>query len=304
MIDRVFQVEGAQIGLRVDRLLADQYPDLSRSRLQSLIDEGHVSLNGHSFKSSYRVREGDTLEINLPPAIPLEAQPETIPLDIRYEDSDLLVVNKPQGMVTHPAPGAHSGTLVNALLAHCRDLSGIGGVQRPGIVHRLDKDTSGLMVVAKNDLAHLNLQSQISEKSALRQYMAVIRGHLPTPEGKVDAPIGRHPSDRIKMAIVEGGRQAVTHYRLLEEYPGYALVELTLETGRTHQIRVHLASLGHAVVGDPAYGGRTTLPVKLSGQALHAFHLCFKHPRTQEQLEFFADPPEEFQKLLRYLRRL
>lgn len=304
MTARILQVEGDSIGLRVDRLLADQYPDLSRSRLQTLIDEGHVSLNGHSFKSSYKVREGDTLEITLPPATPLEALPEKIPVDIRYEDSDLIVVNKAQGMVTHPAPGSYSGTLVNALLAHCQDLSGIGGVQRPGIVHRLDKDTSGLMVVAKNDFSHLNLQAQISEKSALRQYLAVIRGHLPTLEGMVDAPIGRHPSDRIKMAIVEGGRNAVTHYRMIEEFLGYSLVELTLETGRTHQIRVHLASLGHPVVGDSTYGGRTPLPVKLSGQALHAFHLCFVHPRTQEPLEFFADPPEEFQKLLRYLRKL
>jgi 23S rRNA pseudouridine1911/1915/1917 synthase len=302
LIPRILRIEGEHVGNRVDRVLADQYPDLSRSRIQDLIDNASITLVGRPIKASYRVREGDVLEVTLPPPEPLEAAPEEIPLDICYEDSDLLVINKPQGMVTHPAPGASHGTLVNALLAHCHDLSGIGGVQRPGIVHRLDKDTSGLIVVAKNDVAHLSLQAQISEKSALRQYLAVVRGHLPSEEGFVDAPIGRHPSDRIKMAIVEGGRHALTRYKALEEFSGYSFVELTLDTGRTHQIRVHLASIGHPVVGDPVYGGKTNLPVKLCGQALHAFHLRFVHPRTQETLEFWTDPPQEFQKLLRYLR--
>jgi 23S rRNA pseudouridine1911/1915/1917 synthase len=295
-------------GERLDQYLCAQMEGVSRSRLQDLISEGLVQVNGKPAKSSLKLRGGEVLDVTIPPPEEMSLAPEAIPLEVVYEDSDLLVVNKPQGMATHPAPGTLSGTLVNALLAHCVDLSGIGGVTRPGIVHRLDKDTSGLLVVAKNDLAHQGLSAQIAAKTATRQYLAVIMGTLATPEGTIDAPIGRHPSQRIKMAIVEGGRHAVTHWRVLEVFhapgrPAASLVELTLETGRTHQIRVHLAHLNRPIVGDPVYAPPSPFPVKLSGQALHAFRLAFDHPRDGRRLTFEVPPPEPFQKLLNYLRQ-
>ena len=295
-------------GERLDQYLSAQLEGVSRSRLQDLIAEGLVTVNGKPTKPGLKLRGGESLDVTIPPPEEMSLAPEAIPLDVIYEESDLLVVNKPQGMATHPAPGTLSGTLVNALLAHCVDLSGIGGVTRPGIVHRLDKDTSGLLVVAKNDLAHQGLSAQIAAKTAQRQYLAVIMGTMPHPEGTIDAPIGRHPTQRIKMAIVEGGRHAVTHWRVLEEFhvpgrPPASLVELTLETGRTHQIRVHLAHYNRPIVGDPVYAPPSPYPVKLAGQALHAFRLSFNHPRDGRRLTFEAPPPETFQKLLNYLRQ-
>ena len=295
-------------GERLDQYLSALLEGVSRSRLQALIAEGQVLVNGQSAKAALKLRGGETLDVTIPPPTEMSLEPEALPLDIVYEDSDLLVVNKPQGMATHPAPGSLSGTLVNALLAHCSDLSGIGGVSRPGIVHRLDKDTSGLLVVAKNDLAHQGLSAQIAAKTATRQYLAVIMGVLATPEGTISAPLARHPKERVKMAVVEGGRHAVTHWRVLEEFRATgrapaSLVELTLETGRTHQIRVHLAHLNRPIVGDPLYAPPSPFPVRLAGQALHAFRLSFDHPRDGRRMTFEAPPPEPFLKLLNYLRQ-
>ncbi|HEY9721398.1 MAG TPA: RluA family pseudouridine synthase [Oscillatoriaceae cyanobacterium] len=298
-----FVVAPEQAGQRLDQFCQGQLAELSRSRCQALIEAEHVRVNGRAAKASQKLRAGETVDVALPPVEPAEVAAEAIPLKVVYEDPDLLVIDKPQGMVVHPAPGSPSGTLVNALLHHAQDLSGIGGVARPGIVHRLDKDTSGLLVVAKNDQAHHALAAQIAAKTAVRQYWAVVRGHMPEQEGRVEAPIARHPSHRQKMAVVAGGRSAATRWRVLEEFKGFSLLELTLETGRTHQIRVHLAHLGHPVVGDPVYGGDLKLPVKLAGQALHARRLAFEHPRTGERLCFEAEPPENFQKLLHYLRQ-
>ncbi len=289
-------------GERLDQFLHRHLPTLSRSRLQELIEAGSVLLNGKSTKPSLKLKGGETVEVEIPAPRELSVAAEAIPLDVVYEDADLIVINKPQGMVTHPAPGAWEGTLVNALLAHCRDLSGIGGVARPGIVHRLDKDTSGLLVVAKNDASHQALSAQIAAKTAKRQYLAVVTGVPATEEGSIDAPIARHPSERVKMAVVPGGRHALTHWRVLEAFRDASLVEVTLATGRTHQIRVHMAHLGHPLVGDPVYGPKSRLPVKLEGQALHAFRLAFDHPTTGLRMEFEVAPPERFQALMRYLR--
>lgn len=289
-------------GERLDQFLHRHLPTLSRSRLQELIEAGSVLLNGKSTKPSHKLKGGETVEVEIPAPRELSVAAEAIPLDVVYEDADLIVINKPQGMVTHPAPGAWEGTLVNALLAHCRDLSGIGGVARPGIVHRLDKDTSGLLVVAKNDASHQALSAQIAAKTAKRQYLAVVTGVPATEEGSIDAPIARHPSERVKMAVVPGGRHALTHWRVLEAFRDASLVEVTLATGRTHQIRVHMAHLGHPLVGDPVYGPKSRLPVKLEGQALHAFRLAFDHPTTGLRMEFEVAPPERFQALMRYLR--
>lgn len=289
-------------GQRLDHFLALSLEGSSRARIQELIAEGDILVDGKPSKPGLKLKGGELLSVSQRPPAEMSLEPEAIPLDVVYEDSELIVINKAQGMVTHPAPGTYSGTLVNALLAHCADLSGIGGVARPGIVHRLDKDTSGLIVVAKTDQAHQNLAAQIQAKTATRQYLAIIQGHLKTSEGTVDAPIGRHPSDRVKMAVLVGGRHAVTHWKELERFKGASLVELTLETGRTHQIRVHLAHLGHPIIGDPVYGPRHSVPVKLHGQALHAYRLAFAHPRTGERLAFEVGPPEPFERLLRYLR--
>ena len=274
-------------GERLDRYLARELPDLSRSALQRLIESGGVRVRGESLPKSYRLRGGE--DISVEPELPRETAvlPENIPLDVVYEDADLLVVNKPKGMVVHPAPGNESGTLVNALLWHCGDsLSGVGGEKRPGIVHRIDKNTSGLLVVAKNDLAHAGLSAQLSVHSMERQYEAVAYGAFSEPEGTVDAPIGRHPTDRKRMTVTDRhSRRAVTHYRVLEPLRGFTHLALRLETGRTHQIRVHMAYIGHPLAGDDVYGPRKVITA-LNGQCLHARTLGFVHPRTGETMRF------------------
>lgn len=293
---------------RLDRYLAEHLPDLSRSRLQKLIEQGQVQVNGTLCTSKKAiVQTGDSVCITVPAAEPMALQPEDIPLDILYEDDFLIILNKPIGLVVHPAPGHEGGTLVNALLAYCGDnLAGIGGVQRPGIVHRLDKDTSGAIAIAKTDRAHQHLQAQFKAKTARRDYLAVVYGAPTTLTGTIDAPIGRHPIDRKKMAIVpeeKGGRRAITHWQVEERLGNYTLIRFQLETGRTHQIRVHSASIGHPVVGDPVYGSGRSIGVNLTGQALHAWKLRLQHPITDAWIEAIADPPSEFTTLLEVLRR-
>ena len=289
-------------GLRLDAFLAKQLPELSRSRIQQLLEQGCILAEGRPGKKNQRLSPGERIRLDLPEPAEADPEPEEIPLDILFEDEDLLVVNKPKGMVVHPAPGHESGTLVNALLHHCGDsLSGISGVKRPGIVHRLDKDTSGLMLAAKTDRAHASLAAQLGDHSLHRVYAALLIGTPRPPEGTVDLPVGRHPRDRKKMAAgIPGGRPAVTHYRVLETFPGYSYAECVLETGRTHQIRVHMASLGHPVAGDPLYGGRCPLP--LSSQCLHAREICFRHPVTGEEMTFSCPLPREFSAVLEKLR--
>ncbi len=295
-------------GQRLDVVVTERRSDLSRSAVQRLIREGHLLLDGRTVRPSTKVRTGSCIEINLPPPEPVVAVPEQIPLDIVYEDHDLIVINKPPGLVVHPGAGHARGTLVNALLAHCHDLSGIGGQLRPGIVHRLDKNTSGLLVAAKNDLAHRRLSAQIKARTVRREYWALVWG-VPSPaSGELDLSIGRHPTDRKKMAV-GAGRRALTRYKVLEDFGRLSLVECRLATGRTHQIRVHLAYLGHPVVGDPVYGRRRpesqNLPEdlialirRLPGQALHARSLGFVHPRTDQPLDFERPPYPQFQALL------
>jgi len=304
---QVFTVAEGKSAARLDRWLADQMPDVSRSRLQKLIDQGQVVVNGQVCTAKkLALHTGDRVEVNLPPLELLDLQPERIPLDILYEDQDLLILNKPAGLVVHPAPGHSTGTLVHALLAHCEDLSGIGGVERPGIVHRLDKDTSGAIVVAKTDHAHQALQAQIAAKTAQRIYLGVIYGAPSEHQGIIDLPIGRHPSDRRKMAIVpteRGGRSAKTHWQIRERLGNFTLIQFQLETGRTHQIRVHSSHLGYPIVGDPLYGPRRTIGVNLPGQALHAWQLKLSHPRTGAEIAIEAPLPPVFETLLAVLRR-
>lgn len=291
-----------EAGTRIDVFVTRLDEQLTRARVQKLVEQGEITVNGLPVKSNYKVREGDSVLIQMPEPEILEVKAEDIPLDIIYEDRDLLVVNKPQGMVVHPAAGNYSGTLVNALLYHCDDLSGINGVIRPGIVHRIDKDTSGLLVVAKNDKAHLSLAQQIKEHSVSRKYIALVHGVVQESKGKVDAPIARDPRERKRMAVVtKNSKSAVTRYVVLERFSDYTLVECSLETGRTHQIRVHMTYIGHPVAGDPLYGPRKN-PLGLSGQALHAFLLQFRHPSTGEQMQFNAELPLHFQNLLDELR--
>jgi len=298
-----FTVEQAQVGKRIDVLLAAIDLGLSRSQAQKLIADGLVLVNGQLTKANYKVRLGDCINIRIPEPQNLAIVPEAIPLDILYEDRDVIVINKPQGMVVHPAAGNYSGTLVNALLAHCAgELSGINGVIRPGIVHRIDKDTSGVLMVAKNDQAHLKLAAQIKAHSVQRRYLALVYGNIKEERGTINAPIGRHPVDRQKMAVTERlGRHAVTHFTVAERFGDYTLLDVALETGRTHQIRVHMAYIGHPVVGDPKYG-----PVKnhfaLPGQFLHAYLLGFIHPTTGEYLEFTAPLPPVMAQVLQRLR--
>ena len=302
--ETVFEATEAENGIRQDACLAEWLEDYSRSAVQKLIEEGNVLVNGKPEAKNYKLHIGDEVQVTFPaPELP-DILPEAIPLDIVYEDSDLLVVNKPKGMVVHPAPGNYTGTLVNALLSHCRDsLSGINGVIRPGIVHRIDKNTSGLLIVAKNDKAHQGLAVQIKEHSFLREYEAVVYGRLKQEEGTVSLPIGRSRIDRKKMTTVNPSapRDAVTHYRVLEQYEQFAHIRCRLETGRTHQIRVHMAALGHPVAGDEVYGPKKVIH-SLEGQCLHAKTIGFVHPTTGEWLAFDSPLPEYFQSFLRSIR--
>ena len=288
--------------LRLDKLLGEAFPEFTRSALQKLIERGNVTKDGKPLAKNYKAKAGERIELLIPPPETMDAKPEDIPLEIVYEDDDLLVVNKPKGMVVHPAPGHSSGTLVNALLYHCGDsLSGINGVIRPGIVHRIDKDTSGLLIVAKNDTAHAHLAQQIKEHSFTRIYEAVVYGNVKEDSGTVDAPIGRHPTDRKRMCVTEkNSRNAVTHYEVLARYPGFTHLRLKLETGRTHQIRVHMAYLGHPVAGDPVYGVKKVITF-LGGQCLHARVIGFVHPTTGEYLEFTSELPAYFTTFLKKL---
>lgn len=296
-------VREADQDLRVDKYLSQELPDSSRSFLQKLIAGGQVLVNQKPVKANYKVSAGDQLSLEIPPAVEPEILAEEIPLDILYEDSDLLVVNKPKGMVVHPCPGHYSGTLVNALMYHCREeLSGINGVMRPGIVHRIDQNTTGSLVVCKNDYAHNFLAEQLKAHSITRRYRAVIHGNLKEDSGTVNAPIGRHPADRKKMAVNhKNGREAITHYQVLERFGEYTYIECRLETGRTHQIRVHMASIGHPLLGDDVYGP-ARCPFSLQGQTLHAMVLGFVHPTLRTYMEFTAPLPEYFEQLLERLR--
>ena len=290
-------------GRRLDQFLADQLEELTRSAAQRLAEEEHVLLNGKPLKKNYKMTGCETLEVHLPDPEPIDAVPQNIPLDIAYEDEDLLVINKPKGMVVHPAPGNPDGTVVNAVLYHCGEsLSGIGGAFRPGIVHRIDKDTSGLLIIAKNDRAHLYLSEQLKDHTLARTYEAVVIGGLKEDKGTVNAPIGRSPKDRKKMAIVPEGRHAVTHYEVLARYPGYTHIRCKLETGRTHQIRVHMASLGHPIVGDEVYGPSKS-KFDLQGQCLHARELTFLHPADGQPRLIKSDLPDYFTDLLHKLGR-
>ena len=284
---------------RVDVAVSEKL-EITRSAAQKLIDEGHVLSGEKAVKKNYKVQSGEEITVTLPDLVSPEAKPEEIPLEILFEDKDLLVVNKPKGMVVHPAPGNPDGTLVNALLAHCGDsLSGINGVMRPGILHRIDKNTSGLLMVAKNDKAHTFLAEQIKDHSFTREYEAVVYGSLNTPEGDIEAPIGRHPIKRKQMAVTDkNSKPAKTHYKVLSENNGFSHLRLTLYTGRTHQIRVHMAYIGHPVAGDDVYGPKKVI-TNLSGQCLHAKKLGFVHPTTREYMEFESDLPEYFEKFLR-----
>ncbi|AMV68019.1 Ribosomal large subunit pseudouridine synthase D [Pediococcus damnosus] len=283
---------------RVDKVLAEAFPDLTRSHIQSLIKRDRILVNGEKIKNKYQVKTGDQIEVQDSDTQPTELEPEDIPLDIVYEDDDVIVVNKPQGMVVHPAAGHPNHTLVNALLFHS-PLATINGEFRPGIVHRIDKDTSGLLMVAKNDKAQQSLSAQLKAKTNTRLYIALVHGNIKEDNGKIDAPIGRSPKDRKKQAIVADGRPAVTHFKVLKRYGEYTLIQCKLETGRTHQIRVHLKYIGHPVAGDPLYGPRKTL--KGNGQFLHASVLGFKQPTTNKYLEFEAPLPAIFQKTLKWL---
>ena len=306
-----FTVDTEHAGMRLDAY-ASEMTELSRSGAVKLIESGEITVSGAPVSKKYALKEGDTVEISIPEPEPYEAVAEDIPLDIVYEDEDVIVINKPSGMVVHPAPGNYSGTLVNALLYHCRDsLSGIGGVMRPGIVHRIDKDTSGLLVVAKNDPSHKNLSEQLEYHGVVREYHAIVRGGFKSDTGTVNAPIGRHPVDRKKMAVLPSpdahAKDAVTHYEVLERYGEASYLKLYLETGRTHQIRVHMAHLGHSLLGDEVYGTSKTRfeklhPALFDGQMLHAKRLSFIHPRTGERMEVECELPGNFLRALELLR--
>lgn len=289
-------------GERIDALLAQNVPEISRNAAQRLIDDGDVLVNGARVRKNYKCSVGDEIVLTLPETEDTELIPENIPLDVVFEDDDVIVVNKPRGMVVHPAAGHPNGTLVNALLYHCGDsLSGIGGEKRPGIVHRIDKDTSGLIIAAKNDLAHLFLSAQLADRSLSRVYEAVVRGNMREDSGTIDAPIGRHPTDRKRMAVTDkNSKNAVTHWEVIARYPGYTHLRCRLETGRTHQIRVHMAHIGHPLLGDGVYGAKC--PDKgLEGQCLHAVELKFIHPKSCENIRLFAPLPEYFTDVIRRL---
>ena len=286
---------------RLDKYISE-HSDLSRSRVQELLTSGDILVNSKQEKPSYKVAIGDKISVHVPKLVPLNVEPEDIPLDIVYEDNDVIVVNKPQGMVVHPSAGHPNHTLVNALMNHTKELAASPEGFRPGIVHRIDKDTSGVLMIAKNTQARESLESQLAHKTNKRVYLAIVHGNFKEASGTIDAPIARNPKERKKMAVVESGKAAVTHFKVLEQYPNYALVSCQLETGRTHQIRVHMKYIGHPLAGDPLYGPKKTL--KGHGQFLHAKILGFKQPKTGQWLEFQVEPPEIFQKKLTYLRGL
>lgn len=288
---------------RLDAFLASSLDGLTRSQATRLIESGEVEVNGRAVSKSYKLAGGEDIAVTLPEPEPVEAVPQDIPLDVVYEDADVIVVNKPSGMVVHPAPGHPDGTLVNALLYHCAGtLSGIGGALRPGIVHRIDRDTSGLIIAAKNDAAHQYLSAQLADHTLARTYECIVVGALREDRGTVVAPIARHPTDRKRMAVVAGGREAVTHWEVIARYPGYTHVRCRLETGRTHQIRVHMAYIGHPILGDTVYGAKKEVP-GLTGQCLHAVGLRFLHPRTHEVVELSCPLPEEFTRMLQKIRK-
>ena len=300
----IFTIETDDVNKRVDVFLNEEMEDISRSALQKNIEKGNITVNGEKISKNYKLRIGDIVEAELPPPENIYIVPEDIPLDIMYEDDDLIVINKPQNMVVHPAPGHYTGTLVNALMFRCGDnLSGINGVLRPGIVHRIDKDTSGVLVIAKSDLAHKGLSEQLAEHSMKRVYNAIVYNSFSEESGTVDRNIDRSKNDRKKMAVVmQGGRNAVTHYKLIEKLGKYTWVELQLETGRTHQIRVHMSYIGHPLLGDPVYGPKKC-PFNLNGQVLHAKVLGFIHPRTGEYMEFNSELPDYFSSLIERLKK-
>ncbi|MCM3587116.1 RluA family pseudouridine synthase [Mesobacillus maritimus] len=293
-------IEESLAGDRIDKALTTTNKDWSRSQIQQWIKDGQIVVNGKNVKANYKCSLNDVIEVRIPDPEVLDVIPEEMDLDIYYEDADVLVVNKPKGMVVHPAPGHLTGTLVNGLMAHCTDLSGINGVLRPGIVHRIDKDTSGLLMVAKNDVAHESLVNQLVAKTVTRKYRAIVHGVIPHDYGTIDAPLGRDQKDRQSMAVVDNGKNAITHFNVLERFKDFSFVECKLETGRTHQIRVHMKYIGYPLAGDPKYGPRKTLD--LGGQALHAGVLGFEHPRTGQYIEFEAPLPEYFENLLDDLR--
>lgn len=296
-MSETFLITAEQKGQRIDKLLGTLQEEWSRNQLQIFIDEGHLLVNGEKVKRTYKLKENDKIVVTPPAPEPLEILSEDLNLEIVYEDADVLVVNKPKGMVVHPAPGHTTGTLVNGLMHQVTDLSGINGVMRPGIVHRIDKDTSGLLMVAKNDVAHESLVQQLVDKTVTRRYTALVHGHIPHDKGTIDAPIGRDKKDRQKMGIVDGGKHAVTHFQVTGRFGiDYTLVQCRLETGRTHQIRVHMNYINYPLVGDPKYGPKKTMDI--GGQALHAGVLGFVHPRTEEYMEFSAPLPAEFEALL------
>ena len=302
MEEIILKVTEDNNGERIDKYLSTVIEGKTRSFIQGLIEDKAITVNGKIVKSNYKLKTNDEIVVILPEPIELDVKAENIDLNIVYEDSDVIVVNKPKNMVVHPAPGNYTGTLVNGLLYHCKDLSGINGVIRPGIVHRIDKDTTGILVIAKNDEAHNSLAKQFKDHSIKREYYALVEGRFSKESGTVDKPLGRNKKDRLKMDIVEEGRRAVTHYEVLEQYDkGVSLIKCTLETGRTHQIRVHMASIGHPLVGDQTYGFKKQ-KFKIEGQALHAKTLGFIHPSTGEYIEFTSDLPEYFEKLIKKLR--
>lgn len=298
--DLTIKITEEMAGVRVDKAVSSIDEDWSRSQIANWVKDGAVKVNGEVVKPNYKVRLEDIIIVVPPTLEELDVVPENLNLEIVYEDADVLVVNKPKGMVVHPAPGHSKGTLVNGLMYQITDLSGINGVVRPGIVHRIDKDTSGLLMVAKNDASHNSLVDQLVKKSVTRKYVALVHGHIPHDKGTIDAPIARDTKDRQKMAVVDKGKNAVTHFRVLERFGNFTLVECRLETGRTHQIRVHMKYIGFPLVGDPKYGPKKTMDI--GGQALHAEIIGFIHPKTNEYMEFSAEPPAEFAELLESLR--
>lgn len=292
-------------GQRIDKVIGNKMDEFSRSYVQKLIKENHILVNGNATKANYRCELKDQIELQIPKSVELACEPEEMSLEIIYEDEDLIIINKPKGMVVHPAPGHYSGTMVNGLLFYCKDsLSGINGVLRPGIVHRIDKDTTGSVIVCKNDMSHKFIAEQLKKHSIVRKYRAIVHGHFKEEEGSIKHPIGRHPTERKKMSIhSKKSKNAITHYKVLETFPGYSYIECELETGRTHQIRVHMASIGHPLVGDEVYGIKEKKKFHTEGQVLHAMTLGFIHPRTKEYIETCAPLPVYFEHILNGLRK-